>query len=300
MLPALQVEIGDRQGDDADVAGEHLGDDLVEVRGVEGAEPHAMAGRDRLVPAANQAGEFEQCRVAAEALVGVEVDADVSPLRDREEPVQVGPRVGREVRCAADQVHAEVEGGLDRLVEGFRTGQGDELDVHQVAQLLAHPHQRLDPAQRLGAAQDVDVAAHGGRAVAQEEERGLQGPVGDPVRRHDAGVRPPGADREAQVAHRRIDEIPGEGLVEVGVRLRRGGQQKEAGEVEHAVGEQSLCRNDPAHDPAGQLDVDHRAIREGGVGEEFEAAREVRQQCGASQHFDVRGRRTVGSAALEC
>jgi len=261
MLPALQVEVGDRQRDDADVAGEHLVDDLCELSRLEGAETHAVAGRDRHLPVPHDAGQLAEGRVSAEALVGVHVHADAATLGDGEQPAQVVERRGREVRCPADQVDAEVESGFDSGVGKIGCRQRDQLDVHQVAQLLAHPHQRPDPAQRLVTDEQVDVAADGGGAVGEQPQRGGAGTFGDAVFGHHRRVRPPGIDRPHQVTHRRVDQVPGHGLVEVGVGFGRRRQQQEARQVEVGVAGQR----------AGGGDLDHRStldphVHDGAIG----------------------------------
>ena len=264
-------------------------------------EAHAVAGGDVDGPVAHDLGELDDRGVAAEGLVGVDVDAHPASLRQREQAAQVGARVGREVRRAAHEVDAQVEGGLDVGILRLGSGERHQLDVHEVAQLFAHLHQRPHATQRFVAREDVDVAPHGGRAVAQQQQGGLAGAVGDALDSHDRGVGLPRRDGEAEVAHRRVDEVPGEGLVEVRVRLGGSGEQQESGEVEARGIRPGTAGVDAGDEAVGQLDVDDGAVGQRGVGEEVEAAREAGH--GASPPAFSTDRATVSTvdpAALEC
>ena len=155
--------------------------------------------------------------------------------RRLEQPGQLGERVGCQVRRAADEVDARGERGLVVLGRGQVAAERHQLEVEQAAQLLAHPDQGVHAAQRVGPGQQVDVAADRGRAVREHRQRLGPGAVRDLVDRHLVRVRVPRLDREPQVAHRRPDRVPGERLVEVGVRVGRRRQQQEAVELEGRV-----------------------------------------------------------------
>ena len=104
------------------------------------------------------------------------------------------------------------------------------------------------------------------------------GAVRDLVDRHLVRVRVPRLDREPQVAHRRPDRVPGQRLVEVGVRVGRRRQQQEAVELEGRVrvarAERAARRRRPRRGPrrAGRRPACRRRGARAG------AARWVREQ----------------------
>ncbi len=199
-----------------------------------------------VLPVAGPVPHGQRVRVerdgTVEALVGVQVDGQATPAGDREEAVEVGERVVREVRRPSDDVDPEVEHRLDVLVGAVGPGERDQLQVDERAELLAHRDEGPRAAGRLldgrgaVAAEDVDVAADRRRAGREHLEHLRPGPRGDRLDGHGLRVRAPRLDRRAEVPEGRRGELEAARLVEVGVRLGRGGEQDVAVEVQDVPG----------------------------------------------------------------
>ncbi len=164
----------------------------------------ALRGRCQPVTARAVGGE----RVGTgEALVGVQVEADVAAPRDRDEAVEVGDRVVREMRCPADQVDARVERGVEHRVRYGRSAEGHELDVHAPRSSSRRPHRGADADQRVLAAEQVDVRPDGGDPGCQHPHRRGARPVERLVLVEVLGEGLPALDRAHEVAERGLDGI---------------------------------------------------------------------------------------------
>ncbi len=176
------------------------------------------------VPAGHGGGVRGEGVGAGEALVGVQVEADVAAPGDRDEAVEVGDRVVGEVRRSTDEVDARVEGGVEHGIGHGRPAQGHELEVHEAAELFAQPHQGTDADEGVGSVQQVDVGAHGGDPGCQHPQRRGAGPVERLVLVERLGEGLPALDGADEVAERGLDGIPRLGFVEVPVGLGAGGR----------------------------------------------------------------------------
>ena len=174
------------------------------------------------------------------------------------------------------EVDSQVESGLDRGIRDVGGGKRDELDVHDVRELGAHLGQRPHAPQRFVAHQQVDMAAHRRGAVAEHPEGGVARAVGYRLDRHHGGVRAPRLDRLDEIAGGRVDEVPGERLVQVRVRLGGRGEQHVAREVHYRIAgclDLGLGRAHGPHDVLDELDVDEGSVGERGVPQQGEPAR---------------------------
>jgi hypothetical protein len=147
---------------------------------------------------------------------------------------------------------------LGALRSGELDRQGDELQVDEVTQPLAHLQQRLDraDADRLV---DADVGADGGGAIGQTQQCSLGGPGNKVLLRDRRLVVQPGVDGAAQVASGVGDAIGRQRRVEVGVRLGRGRQQQVAAQVQALGGRQCPWRSDRLDLAGTQANVDDLA-----------------------------------------
>jgi len=79
----------------------------------------------------------------------VQVDGRAPTLGDGEQPAQVGLRVGREVRGAADGVDVDLERRLDVRVRGVLAGELDQVvplaSTRLVAERIPGAHLITDP-----------------------------------------------------------------------------------------------------------------------------------------------------------
>ena len=108
-----------------------------------------------------------------------------------EQALEVGARVVGEVRRAADEVDAEVEGRLDVGVGDVGPGEGDEFDVDEAAQLVAHLH--AAPARRAAGRRPSSTSTWLRTAVVplrSSEQCRPAGAVGDRLRRSSSRRRP--------------------------------------------------------------------------------------------------------------
>ena len=261
-IPSLQVQVGDRQGDDADVGGAHLVGEGGEVGLGHHAQAHAVTRRAGAGRAGDRAGVGGEGVGAGEALVGMQVEADVTPPREGDETLEVGDRVVGEVRCAADQVDPGDESGLEDRVGDRRAAEGDEFDVHQADELVAQSHEGAHAGQGVIAAQQVDVRADGGDPGCQHPQRRRAGPAQRVVLVEGQGEGVPALDRAFEVSEGRPDGIPRLRLVEVGVGFRSRGGEQVARQVEDdavGVGQGAAGRHHREHLVAVERDVDDGA-----------------------------------------
>jgi hypothetical protein len=294
MLPALQVEVRDRQAHDADARLDELGDDHGELVLGQRAEPHAVArgAHEVLGPVANDASELAHRDGAVERLVGVQVGADAASLGDREQAAHLGVGIVGEVRRAAGEVEPAVEGALVGRVVHADGRQGDEFEVQVAGEVVAQPHECIDPAVRAVAREEVDVAADGRGARAQQLQRRRARTQVDVVLGEVLLERVERLDRLLEVAEWRVDRVPGERLVEVGVRLGGRGEQQVPGEVDDARG---IRR----HRRAGRQHLDDGAVGDHDVADSTVAERGfTEQRHGLGMHWVAScSGRGVGDAA---
>ncbi len=175
-----------------------------------------------------------------QVLVRVEVDRAAGGRRLREHDLDVPGRVRVDVRRAPGDVGAHRE----RLAQehpvrgagnaGERVGERDDLDVHELPQLVAHAEERLDRAQ-LDPLPDVDVRPDRRRPVREEHARGPARPLGDVLDAQRLAVRVPSPDRREELGELAAEAVGGERLVEVRVRLGERGHEQVAVELEHLL-----------------------------------------------------------------
>jgi hypothetical protein len=175
-----------------------------------------------------------------EGLVGVQVDTDPVALRDGEDLVGRGGRVGVDVGRPSRQVGATLERLVeDASVDGAglaaqrRAHEGHDLHVGQsVARgILPKRHQGLERCPTRGLV-EVHVGAHGRGAVQHQVlEHGPRGPE-DLLGRTVGELRRPCAHRAHQVGRRVGGGGPGAGLVEVGVGLDGRVEHDQSGAVD--------------------------------------------------------------------
>ena len=160
-----------------------------------------------------------------------------TPARSATSSRRSSSATGSGARCGAPPTRSTpaAERGVHVRHRRQVPGQRDQLEVDQPAQLVPHLHAGRARRAAGRRRQQVDVGADRGGAVGQHGERLRAGAVAMSSTVIRARVRVPRLDGEAQVAHRRPDRVPRQGLVEVRVRLGRGGQQQEAVQVEGGV-----------------------------------------------------------------
>ena len=108
-----------------------------------------MARTHRHGPVTDDPREFDDRQLAGETLVGVHVDADASARGDGQEAPEVVARRWCEMWGPADQVDAQIERGVDRVIRNIGCRQRHQLDIHQVRQLRTHLHERPHASQGL-------------------------------------------------------------------------------------------------------------------------------------------------------
>jgi hypothetical protein len=218
-LPALQVQVRDRQRHHGEAGVAHLGEHVGQRGGVQGTQAHAMAGGDPLGEAARadlpgQLADGEHAGI--ELLVGVQVDVDAAALGEAQQPGELLERVVGQVRAATEHVHAEVQRALQGGGVGDAAGQQADLQVEHVTQLLAQPEHGAHAAQRVvGVQRQVDVAAYRRDAGGQVPGQRVPGPAVDVLGGEPPGVVAPGVDGRGQVAVRGVAGRPAERLVQV-------------------------------------------------------------------------------------
>jgi hypothetical protein len=279
-VAALQVEVRDRQRDDAQA---RLGDERehrFEALRRERAEPDAVARRDALLQPAREHllchVDDVQLRVGeghVGLLVGVQVHRQAVPLGDVEQTGDLAVRVGGEVRAATDHVDAAGGGLRQHRVRDVGAGEQADLQRHAAAQPLAHGDQGVHTTHGITGARHVDVGADGRDAARDVAAHGGQRPRGD-VDGVDRGQeRPPLLDRGDEVVARagRIGPRRRQRLVEVRVRLGGGRQHSPAGGVEihprvgcrpGTGGDQTVCHPQIRHRAVEQSHVAQRAQKQ--------------------------------------
>ena len=171
-------------GHDRDAGGSDLRADTAGSVRIEVAEPVGMADHHLALHSERHRARADLLhREGAERaeIVEVDIDADAAPFRHAEDDVEMAVEITIEARRieAADEIGAEADRRIQKLRRaGARKDtalrEGDELDVDDVAIVLAHLQDRL---QRLQPDRAVhhDVAAHLERAVGDAQLELLAG-----------------------------------------------------------------------------------------------------------------------------
>ncbi len=144
-------------------------------------------------------------------------------------------------------------------------GQGherDDLNIDEVAELLADVHEGLHAAEPDRAAQ-ITVGANRREPIGHARQHCAAGALDDVVVGEGRPRRLPGHDRAEQVAGDVADAVGGVGLVEVCVRLGRRGQEEIARDVVHFVGGKAFELTHRGDAVALETDVDGRPVVDG-------------------------------------